>query len=146
MQIVQEMALLQNQLDDLSKENTLVMLKPRNGSALTAKSEQIMHLTRAKTQIVHNIGVLQAEYLFHLTYEDDADSLDLHLPEDITPSEVEIFQAGAMSVIHDKSLSSKRKSAAEFFWDKFEEIKTIDPVLQQIERSTATKKKGSKKA
>ena len=145
------MADLQKRLNDLGEENNLVTLRPRKGSALTTKFQQILYLTRKKARIVHDIGVLQAEYFFHLPYEDTTECLEMTVPGDISPSEVQIFQAGATSMIHDKSLSRARRDTAKCFHEKLEELKTTaianhsvteeDPVLEQLHRSIEESKK-----
>ena len=135
------MAELQNQLDDLIREDTTILPKPRQGSAVTAKFEQVLLLTRSKISILHDIEVLQAEYVFHITYEDETtECLEMDLPDDITPSEIQILQSGAATIMKDKSLSHERRTAGRCFYLQLNALLNT-PNSKHSKRSAASSKR-----
>ena len=142
LQIAKEMAELQNQLDDLSRDNTMIFSqKSRQASASTAMLEQVLRLTRSKDSITRAIEVLQAEYVFHITYEDETtECLEMDLPDDITPAEIQILQSGAATIMKDTSLSRERRAAGRCFYHKLDALLTT-MTSKHAKRSAASSKR-----
>ena len=119
----------------------LILQKPRQGSAVTAKFEQVLLLTRSKVSILHDIEVLQAEYVFHITYEDETtECLEMDLPDDISPSEIQILQSGAATIMKDTSLSRERRAAGRCFYLKLDALLTTT-TSKHSKRSAASSKR-----